>query len=1566
MKTNKKRTKILAVMLIMIMGISGLAVLLDNTSDAAVGDGGTYSYTLVYNSAQMGNTAAQETQLTVAGMTPISHASGTTTLTALANQGSWTWDYNKTTHVGSGLGPFNSFYAAFDIDDGNKFVTILNPYNLGQDLSGTALPNGNYNIMWVLPTVYWKVVDGNVTLTNDPNAGGTAYAHTINGHVYNYIAIGVYHGSTTTIDNGNTTVLTSKSGVAPTNMQTRATFRDQANNYTMDESLGANAYSMLWNFYQWELYKLCCYTVMEGFNSQMIVGNGNVYGGNSTKVTGGADALGPYAGNPGDLTASGSNATIYGQDYAKLFIEEAWGTVRDFVDGVVVDANQGFYIDTSNEPTDSTTAGGYVEYIAQALPSTNFGATISTSNAKTWGYAETTNASTDYYNKGMTDKTYTATSGSKIITVGGNSDSGSSRSINYGMSHVYADYDLTTSYNYLGSRLAFVFDVGPTSTVTITTDQPDYGSVAPTQVLSVPYGTPITVSNNTLSINGTTVTATPTTDTAQYDYEFTGWNVSNGDVVTGDITISASFTRTVKQYTVSIAVNNGSLGSVNNNSVTVDYGTTISTNGNVLTIGTTAIMASPNAADAQYTYSFSVWTGTTATVTGNMTITANFTATVNNYVVTIVASPSGYGNVSTSSFTVPYGTAISAAANVLTVGTGSSTATASSATAQYTYAFDSWTGIPAGGTITGNTSVTAEFSATVNTYTVTIQPNDNSYGSVSTGTVSSVPYGSTVSVNGSSIGIYNAVVTASPATDTAQYDYGFSGWSVANGYTVIGNTTITANFTRTLQEYTVNIVSNDVNMGTVIPVGSITGVDYGSVISISGNQLTLDGTVVTATAAEATVYYTYSFGSFDVTDGDIVTGNMTITANFTSSVTTFIVLITPNNSSYGSVTVDEISGTTYGMVIDVNGDTVTVNDISSQALPASQDTQYTYAFSSWSVNDGDTVNGDMTITANFTATLRNYTVTVQADSTGYGSIIPSTPATVPYGSRILVNGSTIIVNNIPYTAVPVAQTAEYTYRFVSWSVSDNTEVTGDLTVTASFERSVRNYTVYFEANDPLYGSVDPDRILNVPYGSTFTVDGNTITLIDQDVTATAASPSSQYTFAFGSWSVENNAQITGEMTVTANFTQTLRNYTVTIQPNDNSYGSVSPGTVLNVPYGTIISATDNTLDVNGTTVTATPEDADVQYTYSFGSWSIGESATLQGDMTITAVFEATTKTYTVTFSANVAFRGTISPSSISNVPYGSVISVSSNVLSINGTQVTATPHSPEQQWTYLFDSWSVSDGDTITGDTSITATFERELTKYTVTIVPNDPSRGTLSQNTVTDVPYGTSIYATYNILIVGSTQITATTSSPDVQYTYGWGSYTGIPMSGEVRNNTTVTAGFTATLNNYTITWSIDGTETTQQYPYGTMPSHAEPTKEDYVFIGWDPELEPVTGDQTYEAVFIVAVPVTVSFDAWTNDGILIGDSSKVVYVGAKYGTLPTATRANHNFNGWWTEYDGGTEITATSIVTIEEDTTLYARFVPNAAYEQVLPMLDMIPLIAIAALIMIIVGGIFYYRTH
>ena len=378
-----------------------------------------------------------------------------------SNVGTWGFDSN-------GYGPFGSFYAAFDPANNNQMICHLNPNNLKQSVDGSIdLTDCVYNIMWCVPTIYVSVdtSTGNLTMTNDPHSGGTALAHTIDGHVYDYVAYGVYEASKLTV--GDKTILTSTSGTTPLVSQTRATFRDYANNQLVDVDGDStnDGYAGLWNFYQWQLYKQMAVAVMNSWNSQAVAGNGSVYGGSPYYDTPGLlDQSGPYAGTKGDLS---SGYATYGVDSVKLFIENAWGGVYDFVDGVVM-MGKTIVTDTSSVPTDATAAGGEnVIVYSSVLPGSGYGSSPST-ELGIWGIPTATSGSAS---SGLCDYIWTSTSDSRVLYVGGCSYTSSSNAPNSGLSYANANYDLGGAYTNLGGRLAFVFDAdSASSTPTVTYD----------------------------------------------------------------------------------------------------------------------------------------------------------------------------------------------------------------------------------------------------------------------------------------------------------------------------------------------------------------------------------------------------------------------------------------------------------------------------------------------------------------------------------------------------------------------------------------------------------------------------------------------------------------------------------------------------------------------------------------------------------------------------------------------------------------------------------------------------------------------------------------------------------------------------------------------------------------------------------------------------------------------------------------------------------------------------------------------------------------------------------------
>ena len=121
----------------------------------------------------------------------------------------------------------------------------------------------------------------------------------------------------------------------------------------------------------------------------------------------------------------------------------------------------------------------------------------------------------------------------------------------------------------------------------------------------------------------------------------------------------------------------------------------------------------------------------------------------------------------------------------------------------------------------------------------------------------------------------------------------------------------------------------------------------------------------------------------------------------------------------------------------------------------------------------------------------------------------------------------------------------------------------------------------------------------------------------------------------GDTQITDSYTVTGDTTITANFTRTTRTYTVTILRNDTSYGTVSQSSVTGVPYGATIKrgSSSNQLIVNTTTVTATPTSSSSSASYSFSGWRLNSSSgtaitttgtTISGNTTVYAVFTSST------------------------------------------------------------------------------------------------------------------------------------------------------------------------------------------------------------------------------------------------------------------------------------------------------------------------------------------------------
>lgn len=154
------------------------------------------------------------------------------------------------------------------------------------------------------------------------------------------------------------------------------------------------------------------------------------------------------------------------------------------------------------------------------------------------------------------------------------------------------------------------------------------------------------------------------------------------------------------------------------------------------------------------------------------------------------------------------------------------------------------------------------------------------------------------------------------------------------------------------------------------------------------------------------------------------------------------------NGNYG--TVDHVNLIVdYGTPITVAGNTITIGTDVVTAVPVPSTQSYLYYFMSWG-NVTDTVQGDMTIIANFGSMLHPYTITLQVDKPAYGEWSEEM-VTVPYGTSVVQVRETLTIGGTEVKVILAPNTAVSTYK-VSGMTNVPSMVTGDVTITANLVR----------------------------------------------------------------------------------------------------------------------------------------------------------------------------------------------------------------------------------------------------------------------------------------------------------------------------------------------------------------------------------------------------------------------------------------------------------------------------------------------------------------------------------
>jgi len=305
----------------------------------------------------------------------------------------------------------------------------------------------------------------------------------------------------------------------------------------------------------------------------------------------------------------------------------------------------------------------------------------------------------------------------------------------------------------------------------------------------------------------------------------------------------------------------------------------------------------------------------------------------------------------------------------------------------------------------------------------------------------------------------------------------------------------------------------------------------------------------------------------------------------------------------------------------------------------------------------------------------------------------------------------------------------------------------------------------------------------------------------------------QYSWEFDGWN-ETIVEAAADAVYTVKFKQVVNKYTITFIVDGTE-------TTQEMAYGETPVFTGST-----------DKAADAQYTYTFDGWN-AEIVAVTGAATYTAQYSTIINKYMITFLNDDGTQ-----LQATEVEYGTVPTCA----------ITPTKESTAQ-YTYTFKGWDkevVAVGDTET----YTAVYESVVNKYTITFLNDD---GTQLQ--ATEVEYGTV-----------PTCATTPTKEATAQYTYtfkGWDKDVVAVIGAEI-----YTAVYESVVNKYTITFNVDGTETTQEVAYGEVPVFNGSTDKVgdaqyiYIFNDWQPALAAVTGETSYTASYYTLDAVNRTFE--------------------------------------------------------------------------------------------------------
>ncbi|MGU3493618.1 beta strand repeat-containing protein [Xanthobacteraceae bacterium A53D] len=479
--------------------------------------------------------------------------------------------------------------------------------------------------------------------------------------------------------------------------------------------------------------------------------------------------------------------------------------------------------------------------------------------------------------------------------------------------------------------------------------------------------------------------------------------------------------------------------------------------------------------------------------------------------------------------------------------------------------------------------------------------------------------------------------------------------------------------------------------GAGLTLGGLYSTQFGYDITTVAGSLTVNQALLTVTANGRSMTYgnslptlTYAITSGTLYGADTLTGALATTASSTANVGTYGI-------TQGTLAASSNYTLTYvGANVAVTPRALTVTADGKSMVYGNAVPGLTYAVTSGSLVNGDSLTGMLATLASSTSNVGTYGITqgTLAASSNYTlTYAGANVAVTPRALTVTADGKSMVYGN----AVP-----GLTYAVTSGSLVNGDSLTGMLATLASSTSNVGTY-----------GITQGTLAASSNYALTYV--GANVTVTPRAITVTADGKSMVYgnavpglTYAITSGNLVNGDSLTGALATLASSTSNVGTYGIT-------QGTLAASSNYALTYvGANVTVTPRALTVTADGKSMVYGNAVPGLTYAITSGNLVNGDSLTGLLATLASSTSNVGAYGIT-------QGTLAASSNYALTYvGANVAITPSALTVTAHDATRAAGAPNPVFTYTLGGDGLVNGDTLTGQLDTTATMASPAGDYAI------------------------------------------------------------------------------------------------------------------------------------------------------------------------------------------------------------------------------------------------------------